>query len=157
MRSRWHATMGALYWETYSPVVNMLTIRLLLALCNIHGRESKSVEFILAFPQADLKVDIWMELPQGIVVDSSPKSSRAYVLKLKKSLYGLKQASLNWFEKRKQALMDCGFTPSEIDPCLYLKNNMVLLTYIDNCLIISLSKTSIDCLILLMQTGPKNF
>ena len=49
---------GVSYWETYSPVVNMLTVRLLLALCNIHGLESKSIDFILAFPQADLDVDI---------------------------------------------------------------------------------------------------
>jgi hypothetical protein len=54
---------GVSYWETYSPVVNMLTVRLLLALCNIHGLESKSIDFFLAFPQADLDVDIWMELP----------------------------------------------------------------------------------------------
>jgi hypothetical protein len=95
---------GVSYWETYSPVVNMLTVRLLLTLCNIHGLESKSIDFILAFPQADLDVDIWMELPTGIVVRGEDNKSRAYVLKLKKSLYGLKQASLNWFEKLKQGL-----------------------------------------------------
>jgi hypothetical protein len=60
---------GVSYWETYSLVVNMLILCLLLALCNIHGLESKSIDFILAFPWADLNVDIWMELPLGIVVD----------------------------------------------------------------------------------------
>ena len=83
---------GVSYWETYSPVVNMLTVCLLLALCNIHGLESKSIDFVLAFPQADLDVDIWMELPTGIVVSGGDNESRAYVMKLKKSLYGLKQA-----------------------------------------------------------------
>ena len=106
----------------------MLTVRLLLALCNIHGLESKSIDFFLAFPQADLDVDIWMELPTGIVISGKDNESRAYVLKLKESIYGLKQASLNWFEKLKQGLMDRGFTPSEIDPCQYLKESMVLLT-----------------------------
>ena len=79
------------------------------------------------------------------------------VLKLKKSLYGLKQASLNWFEKLKQGLMNQEFTPSEINPCLYLKENMVLLTYVDNCIIISPSRNSIDRLISSMQSGPENF
>jgi hypothetical protein len=97
---------GVSYWETYSPVINMLTVCLLLALCNIHGLESKSIDFILAFPQADLDVDIWMELPTDIVVSGKDTESRAYVLKLKKSLYGLKQTSLNWFKKLKQGLLD---------------------------------------------------
>jgi len=97
---------GVSFWETYSLVVNMLTVCFLLALCNIHGLESKSIDFILAFPRADLNVDIWMELPTGIVISGKDNESRAYVLKLKKSLYGLKQASLNWFEKLKQGLMD---------------------------------------------------
>jgi hypothetical protein len=80
----------------------MLTVCLLLALCNIHGLESKSIDFVLAFPQADLDVDIWMELPVGIVVYQSSNNSCGYDLKLKKILYGLKQVSLNWFEKLKQ-------------------------------------------------------
>ena len=86
---------GVSYWETHSPVVNMLTVCLLLALCNIHGLHSKSINFVLAFPQADLDIDFWMELPMGIVVGSHESKSHGYVLKLKKSLYGLKQASLN--------------------------------------------------------------
>ena len=51
---------GDSYWETYSPVVNMLSVRLILALTKIHKLESKAIDFVLAFPQADLKVDIWM-------------------------------------------------------------------------------------------------
>jgi hypothetical protein len=148
---------GVSYWETYSPVVNMLTICLLLALCNIHGIESNSIDFVLAVPQADLDVDPWMELPVGIVVDQFSTNPRGHILKLKKSLYGLKQASLNWFEKLKQGLMDRSFKPSSIDPCLYLKHNMVLLTYVDDCIIISPSKVSIDRLVASMRTGPENF
>jgi hypothetical protein len=78
---------GISYWETYSLVVNMLTVCLLLALCNIHGLKSKSIDFILAFSQANLDVNIWMELPQGIVVDTKADALCAYVLKLKKSLW----------------------------------------------------------------------
>jgi hypothetical protein len=62
---------GVSHWETYSPVVNMLTVCHLLALCNIHGLESKPIDFILAFPQANLDVDIWMELPLGTILSST--------------------------------------------------------------------------------------
>ena len=148
---------GVSYWEMYSPVVNMLTVRLLLTLCNIHGLHSKSINFVLAFPQADLDIDIWMELPMGLVVGSHKSEFRGYVLKLKKSLYGMKQASLNWFEKLKQGLTDRGFSPSAIDPCLYLKFNMILLTYVNDCIIFSLSMESIDHLVQSMHDGPENF
>jgi hypothetical protein len=105
----------------------MLTVCLLLTLCNIHGLESKYIDFVLAFPQADLDVNIWMELPMGIIINTKSDNSRVYVLELKKSLYSLKKASLNWFEKLKQGLVICGFTPSEIDSCLYLKELIALL------------------------------
>ena len=54
------------YWETYSPVVNMLSVRLLLALSHLHSLETESIDFVLAFPQADLDDDVWMELPEGM-------------------------------------------------------------------------------------------
>ena len=46
----------------------MLTIRLLLVLCNIHNLEFKSIDFVLDFPQADLYIDICMDLPIGFLL-----------------------------------------------------------------------------------------
>ena len=113
---------GENYWETYSPVVNMVTVKLLLVISKLHGLDSKSIDFVLAFPQAELDVDIWMELPVGFTPADDPDNRGKYVLKLNRNLYGLKQASLNWFEKLKTGLMDRDFVPSKIDPCLYLTN-----------------------------------
>ena len=42
------------YWEKYSPVVNMLTVRLILAIDKIYNLDSKAIYFVLYFPQADL-------------------------------------------------------------------------------------------------------
>jgi hypothetical protein len=98
-----------------------------------------------------------MELLQGIAVSNCEDHSQMYVLKLKKSLYGLKQASLNWFEKLKQGLTDSGFKPSEIDPCLYMKKDMIVLTYVNDCIIIGTSMKSIDAFICSMQHGKENF
>jgi len=53
------------------------------------------VDFVLAYPQADVKSEIYMKLPRGI--DLGPKISRlSHVLKLIKNIYGLKQAGHVW-------------------------------------------------------------
>ena len=51
-------TWGQNYWETYAPVVNWASVRLILAISKIHGLSSKSIDFVLAFPQADLEIPV---------------------------------------------------------------------------------------------------
>jgi hypothetical protein len=54
------------------------------------------------------------------------------VLKLCKSLYGLKQAPKTFFDKLRAGLLERGFTPSNIDPCLFMKKNMICVVYVDD-------------------------
>ena len=72
--------------EKYSPVVNMLSVRLILAIAKLHNLDSKEIDFVLAFPQADLKEDLWMYLPIGFQVDGHTEASseRSFLLKLNK-------------------------------------------------------------------------
>ena len=60
---------GVNYWETYAPVVNWISIRFLLILSEIAGLESQAIDFVLAFPQANLDVPVYMELPVGMKVE----------------------------------------------------------------------------------------
>ena len=94
------------YWETYYPVVNMMSVSLLLAIAHINGLNYKSIDFVLALPQADIDIDICMELPEGMIPVGNESNSHLYILKLNKILYGLKQASQNWYKKLKQSLLD---------------------------------------------------
>ena len=73
---------GKNYWETFLPVVNMISAKLLHVIAKIHGLESKSIDFVLAFLQADLDVDIWMDLPIGFEPIKYPDHKYQYVLKL---------------------------------------------------------------------------
>ncbi len=59
-------TWGQDYWDTYSPFVIWASVRLLLVVAKIHGLQSQSIDFVLAFPQADLDVPVYMELPAGV-------------------------------------------------------------------------------------------
>ena len=72
-------TWGENYWEIYAPVVNWLSVRTLMILSVLHDLETRSIDFTLAFPQVDLDVDVFMELPVGF--DLEP-DSRKYVIKL---------------------------------------------------------------------------
>lgn len=62
---------------------------------------------------------------------------RAYVLALNKSIYGLKQASSNWYECLKKGLERQGFKESAADPCVFMTKNMIVLTYVDDCIFLS--------------------
>ena len=100
----------------------MLTVRLILAIPKIHNLDSKAIDFFLAFPQADLKEDIWMQLPIGFQIDgqNEGESEKCYILKLNNNLYGLKQGSFNWYEHLKASLVDRDFKPSYIEARIYI-------------------------------------
>ena len=65
MRTWWHADMGNKLMGNILPIVNMTTVRLILLIYRIYNLDSKAIDFVLAFPQADLDVDMWMYLPSG--------------------------------------------------------------------------------------------
>jgi hypothetical protein len=92
-------TWGLDYWDTYAPVVTWASVCLFLIVAKIHGLQSKSIDFVLAFPQADLDVPVFIGLPAGInPINVLDENQRRCVLKPNKSLYGLKQAGYNCFE-----------------------------------------------------------
>ncbi len=97
-----------------------------------------------------------MYLPIGFRVDTE-NEPKCYILKLNKSLYGLKQASLNWFKKLKRGLIDHGFHPSAINPCFYFKKGMIIITYMDDCIIVSNSMKYTNTFVTSMKDGPKEY
>ena len=145
---------GVNYWDTYSPVVNWISVRLLLTICHLYKLESESIDFVLAFPQAELEVDIYMEIPQGVEVEGGNESQ---VLKLIKNLYGLKQASHNWYTMIKNGLMVRGFEPSEADPCMFIKEDMVVVLYVDDMIVVGKRKQDIEELYNSLKEGNENF
>jgi hypothetical protein len=149
-------TWGQNYWETYTPLVNWASVRLILAIAKIHGLSSKSIDFVLAFPQADLEIPVYMELPIGFDAPEG-EHCKSYVLRLNKSLYGLKQAGYNWFAKLSNGLQDRGFVQSSIDPCVFFNHNCIILTYVDNCIITGDTHDRINLLIQSLHMGEENF
>jgi hypothetical protein len=149
-------TWGQNYWEMYAPVVNWGSVRIYLPLQKFFAYPQEALIFALAFPQADLEIPVNMELPLGFDAPNN-KSRKHYVLRLNKSLYGLKQAGYNWFVKLINGLEDRGFVPSSVDPCVFFSKDCIVLTYVDDCIIVAKSMNCIDELITSMHGGDKNF
>ena len=59
---------GINYWETYASVVQWMRIRIMLTLAAIENLPTKSIDFVLAYPHANLGMDVYMELLQGFNV-----------------------------------------------------------------------------------------
>ena len=72
---------------------------------------------MLAYTQADVECDLYMEVPKGFEVVGEPSD---YVLKLKKNLFGQKQAGRVWNKHLVNKLESVGFKRSVVDECLFL-------------------------------------
>ena len=91
---------GVDYWETNAPAANWISVQLQLILSMTHNLDTMSIDFVLAFPQATLERDMFMELPHGFEYGERGK----YILEHKKNLYVLSDASYNWFNKLTKSL-----------------------------------------------------
>ena len=119
--------------ESYSPVVQWSSVRLMLILSIVHRLETRQVDYVNAFAQADIEPgkDIFIEIPQGY----EHMNDVDCVLKLNKSLYGMTDAPLMFFELLKKNLLDSNFKQIDhIDPCLFVHKKAICLTYVDDCL-----------------------
>ncbi len=147
---------GINYWETYAPVVNWISVRFLLIMSEILGLETQAIDFVLAFPQAKLNVPVYMYVPAGMQLHGIPNDAHhMYILKLEKSLYGLKQASANWYDMLKKALENCGLQESVADACVFFKKDMIVLVYVDDCILISNQASIIQDFIKSLEDGPE--
>ena len=81
-----------------------------------------------AFLNADIDEDIWVKIPEGTKLATNDDG----IYKLRKSLYGFKQASRNWNNDINQYLIDNGFTRLEADPCIYGENTETVVNGIKN-------------------------
>ena len=137
------------YWNTYSPVVSWNTVRLLIVMALLNEWHMQSIDFILAFPQAPVKTDIYMKPPKVpsdfIIQDLPPPTDRFNkVYKLIKNLYGLKDAGKTWFEFLRQGLEKRRWQRSQVDECLFTKKGIMLIVYVDDAILISPYKSMIQ-------------
>ena len=127
---------GLDYFDTYSPVTRITSIRMVFAIAALRNLEIHQMDVKTAFLNGDLYEEIYMEQPEGFVAPGQEKK----VCKLVKSLYGLKQAPKQWHQKFDSVVLANGFKINECDKCIYVKNTVngyvILCLYVDDMLIV---------------------
>ena len=111
--------------ETFSPVVKITTIRLLLSLAIGQNWLIHQLDVSNAFLHGELKEIIYMEQPPGYQHPNHPN----VVCKLQKSLYGLKQAPREWFKKLTTFLLSNGFQDSNTDTSFFFQNLKIRINF----------------------------
>jgi hypothetical protein len=132
---------GVDFYETYAPIAKLSSFRLLLA---IAARNNWPIH--TAFLNGVLAEDesIYLEQLPGYAT----KDQKYFVLKLHKSIYGLRQGAKNWYDFLCEALADLHFKRSESDHGVFFKEEenhlLVLAIHVDDCMILGSSLTQIQ-------------
>uniref|UniRef100_A0A803NG14 Reverse transcriptase Ty1/copia-type domain-containing protein n=1 Tax=Cannabis sativa TaxID=3483 RepID=A0A803NG14_CANSA len=104
------------YKDTFNPVVEPVTVRLVLSLTINANWPIKQLVVSDAFLNDNLNEIVYMQQPLGFVDASKPD----HVCLLHKALYGLKHAPRAWNDKLKQTLLHWGFQGSKFDCSLFI-------------------------------------
>jgi hypothetical protein len=135
---------GEDFFDTYSPVARLTTIRVTLSLAASHGLLVHQMDIKTTFLSGKLYEEIYMGQPDGFIREGQERK----VCKLLKSLYGLKQAPKQWHEKFERTLTSIGFIVNESHKCVYYRHGggegVVLCLYVDDILIFGTSLKVIE-------------
>jgi hypothetical protein len=125
------------YNETFSPVSSKGSFRIIIALVAYYDLELHQMDVKTAFLNVDLYENVYMAQPKSFVVEGKENLG----CHLTKSIYGLKQASRQWYLKFDETIRKFGFKENEEDNCIYAKFKnekfIFLVLYVDDILLAS--------------------
>ena len=128
---------GIDYHDTFSPVSKKDSLRIIMALVAHFDLELHQMDVKTTFLNGELEEEVYMTQPEGFI---SEKGNHL-VCKLKKSIYGLKQASRQWYMKFHNIITSFGFEENIVDQCIYIKVSgskfTFLVLYVDDILLVS--------------------
>ena len=117
---------GINYGENFSPIVRFASIRLILAIVAHMDLELHQMDVKTVFLNKELEEEIYMDQSKGYILQDQKRK----VCKLKRSIYGLKQSSKQWYLRFYKAIISYIFLMTEEDHCVYVKrseDNFVIL------------------------------
>lgn len=120
---------GVDYNETFSPVIKYQSVRMIFAVAAIMRAKMTFFDVKTAFLNGELAEKVYMRQPDGF------NDGTDRVCLLRRSLYGLKQASRCWNQKFVKVIKKFGLVKSQYDPCVFVRSNgkmLILGIYVDD-------------------------
>uniref|UniRef100_A0ACD5TR82 Uncharacterized protein n=1 Tax=Avena sativa TaxID=4498 RepID=A0ACD5TR82_AVESA len=135
---------GVDFEEVFAPVARLETVRLLLALAAQGGWQVHHMDVKSAFLNGDLVKEVYVQQPPGFI-DGKQKNK---VYRLRKALYGLRQAPCAWNAKLDTSLQELGFERCPLEHALYRRGDarsfLLVGVYVDDLVITGSNQTDID-------------
>ncbi|CAB0002804.1 unnamed protein product, partial [Nesidiocoris tenuis] len=126
---------GLDFQETYSPVVKYSSLRFLMSMAAVKDWDIDHLDVKTAYLYGDLNEEIYVRPPANF---SEPDGQ---VWRLKKAVYGLKQAGRCWNEKITEVLAQMKFHRSKSDPCIFVRNTesaiVIVALWVDDVIVFS--------------------
>ena len=120
------------YLETFSPTIRSESVRILLAIGACEDLEIRQLDVVSVYPRSRLHAEVYMRAPPAL---NAPKGK---VLKLNKSLYGLKQSGREWYIEATKGLKELGFSPCYSEPSIFINSDrsQIIGVYVDDMLVL---------------------
>ena len=132
---------GIDYFETYAPVVQWTTVRLMLILEVevLLKLKSKQGDITAAFLHAEVPEgqNIYVEMPHGF-------RKKGKCLRLRRFLYGLAASPREFWLYLVGVLEKSGLKQSSLDPCLFIGDKVICIVYVDDLLFWAKDESDID-------------
>jgi len=126
---------GIDYTKTFSPVSKKNSFRVIMTLIAHFDFKLHQIDVKMTFLNGHLEEDVYMKQLEGF----SSSDSEHLVFKLNKSIYGLKQASRQWYLKFHEVITLFNFEENMMDQCIYQKVDeskiFFLVLYVDDILL----------------------
>jgi hypothetical protein len=113
---------GVDYFDTFTPVAKATTVRLFFVIANNFRMRIHQADIRAAYLNGNMEEELYKRQPIGFEV-SNPNGGVLYC-RLKKALYGTKQAGRAWRKVLLEYLLKYGFKMHSHDKCLFTLNNL---------------------------------
>jgi hypothetical protein len=127
---------------TFAPVMRFDTVRTILALAAVNDWDLRQMDVKGAYLHGQISEELYMKQPLGFN-DGSGK-----VCRLRRSMYGLKQAGNVWNQDFNQTMLNLGYTRLKSDYCAYILRKgdkfSIIIIYVDDILAVANSKEMND-------------